>query len=880
MSQSESNANRGPAPLHRYRPLAVGAAGLVALPVAMHLMGLSTNTATQVVCLAIAALGLNMLVGFTGLTSFGHSAWFGIGAYAAAISQKHWFAGQIALPLAFAVVCVAALSALVGVLILRRRGVYFALLTLALVALTYTVAFRWTALTGGEDGLGGLARGGFAAVPLDNGNVYYAFVALVAFGVLYGLLRVTRSPFGHVLVAIRENQQRATFQGYHVDRYRLAVFVLSAAVTGLGGALLAFLNYLVSAESVSVAFSGELLAMVVIGGMHHILGPALGVLFYILFRELFSIWTGNWLLWFGMVFVGFVLFSPEGLTGIWAKIRRRLRPPPEESAAMSGRRITEGLPLPACLRPAGTQGPVLEVDAIARHFGGIRAVSDASLAVRAGEIHALIGPNGAGKTTLFNVASGMFAPDAGKVMLHGQRIDGREAHEICRQGLARSFQITNLFKGLSIYENLRLSLQARHPARFNAWRDVDSYPEIHAETAELVKFLGLEGIEGIQGGELSYGGQRLVDLGIALGSKPRVLMLDEPLAGLAAAERERVSGLVRKVAADIPVLIVEHDIDRVLGFSQTVTVMNQGEVLMSGTPEEVRKDRRVQEVYTGSGTPPRATRAAQGAADATGAARGAPDATGAAPEPGAASGPARAHTPLLRFERVNTFYGKSHILTDATLDVRAGEIVALLGRNGAGKSTLLKSIAGLVPPASGTVEYDGRDIARMPAPDIARLGIGYVPQGRGLFAGMTVAENLALGRLARATDGKNGVVWSEQRIFEYFPRLEERMHVAADYLSGGEQQMAAVARALSGNVKLLLLDEPFEGLAPSVVQELFRVFDRLRGEASIVIVEHNLDLVLALADRVFALERGVVFHQGPAEPLLKDLDYRKQILWL
>src|ERR1700704_3822887 len=168
----------------------------------------------------------------------------------------------------------------------------------------------------------------------------------------------------------------------------------------------------------------------------------------------------------------------------------------------------------------------------------------------------------------------------------------------------------------------------------------------------------------------------------------------------------------------------------------------------------------------------------------------------------------------------------------------------------------------------------------MPAPDIARLGVGYVRQGRGLFAGMTVAENLALGRLARKTDGSNGVVWDEARIFEYFPRLKERMHVAADYLPGGEQQMAAVARALSGNVKLLLLDEPFEGLAPAIVQELFGVFDRLRGQASIVIVEHNLDLVLALADRVFALERGAVFHQGPAGPLLKDLDYRKKILWL
>ena len=290
-----------------------------------------------------------------------------------------------------------------------------------------------------------------------------------------------------------------------------------------------------------------------------------------------------------------------------------------------------------------------------------------------------------------------------------------------------------------------------------------------------------------------------------------------------------------------------------LGFSQRVTVMNQGEVLMAGSPDAVRADRRVQEVYTGKGTPP-----LQGKA--------------------ASAGPARA--PCLVFGGVNAFYGKSHILNDATLDVREGEIVALLGRNGAGKSTLLKTIAGLVRAASGQIEFGGRDIAALPAPDIARLGIGYVPQGRGLFAGMTVADNLALGRLARPTDGRSGVAWSEEEIFEYFPRLKERMHVAADYLSGGEQQMAAVARALSGNVKLLLLDEPFEGLAPAVVQELFSVFDRLRGRVSIVIVEHNLDLVLALADRVFALERGAVFHQGPAERLLHDLEYRKQILWL
>jgi ABC-type branched-subunit amino acid transport system ATPase component/ABC-type branched-subunit amino acid transport system permease subunit len=841
-------------PAQKYRPLLLASLALVVLPLILPPLGLSLNTGTMVVILAIAAMGLNLCVGYTGLVSFGHGTWFGIGAYAAGLIQLHWFGGEIWLPLLLSMVFVALVSAAVGVIVLRRRGVYFSLLTLALAALTYTIAFRWSEVTGGEDGLPGLKRGAVGPLSLDNALTYYITVALIGLAVLYALLRLSRSPFGHVLVAIRENQLRATFQGYPVERYKLAVFVISAVVTGLAGALLAFQTYLVSAEAVSVPFSGELLAMVVIGGMRSMLGPPLGALFFILFRELFSIWTANWLLWFGLIFVAFVMYSPDGLIGIWRTLMRRFRPAPEEGAAMSKRRIYEGLPLPAFLRPESLKGTVLEVSGIAKHFGGIRAVSNASLTIGAGEIHALIGPNGAGKTTLFNLISGLYPTDAGTIKLGGREIQGVPSEQICHRGLARSFQITNLFRGLSIYENLRLSLQARSAMRFNLWRDIDAYPEIHAETAELLKFLGLEGIEQIEGGELSYGGQRLVDLGIALGSKPQVLLLDEPLAGLAAAERERVSNLVKNVAANIPVLIVEHDIDRVLGFSQQVTVMNQGEVLMTGSPDAVRVDRRVQEIYTGTGIPE--------------------------VEHSRSDEVQRQAAQILRFEAVNTFYGKSHILRDATLDVREGEIVALLGRNGAGKSTLLKTLAGLVPLASGAIEYEGRNIAGLPAPDIARAGIGYVPQGRGLFAGMTVRENLSLGRLARKTDGSHGVVWSEEQILDYFPRLKERINIAADYLSGGEQQMVAVARAMSGNVRLLLLDEPFEGLAPTVILELFRVFDLLRRHTSIVIVEHNLDLVLALADRVFALERGAVFHQGPAAPLLTDLEYRKKILWL
>src|SRR5664279_5071078 len=671
----------------KYQPLLLAAISLVALPFVMHVLGLSVNTAAMVVILAVATMGLNMCVGYTGLVSFGHSTWFGIGAYAAGLLQLHWFPNQMWLPLLLSMIIVAVASTLVGFVILRRRGVYFSLLTLALAALTYTVAFRWSDVTGGEDGLGGLKRGSIGTFSLDDGLTFYIVVALIALAVLYVLLRVVRSPFGHVLVAIRENQIRATFQGYPVERYKLGVFVLSAVVTGLAGALLGFQTYLVSAEAVSVPFSGEILAMVVIGGMHNMLGPALGALFFILFRELFSIWSSNWLLYFGLIFVAFVLYSPGGLVGIWAKITRRWRPVLEEAAAMSKRKIYEGLPLPPFLLPKGAQGTVLDVDGVSKHFGGIRAVSNASLTIGAGEIHALIGPNGAGKTTLFNLVSGLFPPNSGTVHLNGRNIQGLASHQICHQGLARSFQITNLFRGLSIYENLRLSLQAQRAMRFNIWRDIDSYPEVHAETVELIRFLGLEGVEEIEPGALSYGGQRLLDLGIALGSKPHVLLLDEPLAGLAAAERERVSSLVKKVAANIPVLIVEHDIDRVLGFSQRVTVMNQGEVLMTGAPNEVRADRRVQEIYTGTGTPPVTSRV-----------------SGEAPG-----------TQVLRFERVNSFYGKSHILNDATLDVREGEIVALLGRNGAGKSTLLKTLAGLIRPASGTIEYEGHDIAGMPA---------------------------------------------------------------------------------------------------------------------------------------------------------------------
>ncbi len=366
---------------------------------------------------------------------------------------------------------------------------------------------------------------------------------MIAFAVLFALQRVVRSPFGHVLVAIRENEQRATFQGYDTDKYKLLAFVLSTTVTGLAGALLIFLHRLAAAESTTVAFSGELLAMVVIGGMRSFLGPALGALFYLLFRELFSIYTDNWLLWFGLIFVGFVIFSPTGPGRHLGQAQAPLAPAARGERGDEPAQDLRGpaaAGLPAARRRS--QARCSRSTGVDKHFGGIRAVSGASLTRRSRPGARADRPQRRRQDDDLQPRSrACSTPDRGTVRLHGQAIHHLPPDRICQQGLARSFQITNLFKGLTIYENLRLSLQARHAARFNFWRDIDSYAEIHAETAELMKFLGLEGIEDTLGGDLSYGGQRLVDLGIALGSKPQVLLMDEPLAGLAAGERERVS---------------------------------------------------------------------------------------------------------------------------------------------------------------------------------------------------------------------------------------------------------------------------------------------------------------------------------------------------
>ena len=463
-------------------PLLIAALALLALPPLLLALGLTMTSATEVVIFATACMALNILVGHTGLVSFGHGAWFGLAAYAAALLQRNWMHDQFFAPMIAGVLIVATVAAAFGFLILRRRGVYFSLLTLALAAMLYAVSFRWTEVTGGENGLGGITRPTLAGFNLESSTVYYWLVAGIAFLVLILLWRFHHSTVGSVLVAIRENEQRARFLGYPTNRYKLAAFVLSASLTGLAGILLLFQNRMTSADPISVAFSGDLLAMVVIGGMRNFLGPALGALFFILFREFLGIYTENWLFWFGLVFVGFIVFSPTGLVGVGARLMAPFRKPTIDDAAMSARFI-EVLPLPEFLRPKSRiDGAVLSARHIVKSFGGIKAVQGIDIAIADRTLHALIGPNGAGKTTAFNLLSGLYPPDEGTVSLLGQPISGHTPESIARAGIGRSFQITNLFPALSVGENIRLAVQARHPRRFDPFTPARSIEAINTET--------------------------------------------------------------------------------------------------------------------------------------------------------------------------------------------------------------------------------------------------------------------------------------------------------------------------------------------------------------------------------------------------------------
>jgi len=821
-------------------------AWFLVLPLLMVAVQSTVSLATEIVVFSLLAIAYNLLMGYTGLVSFGHSAFFGIGGYAAGLAQLHLAKGMVA-PFLAGVLGATLAGAGIGFLLMRKRGVYFSLLTLAFTQMFFYIVYGATTVTGGENGLGGIERFPLVAGPLrlDLGDkrAYYYASAVLAAGAIYLLWRVVHSPFGRVLEAIRENEARASFVGYDVKRYKLTAFVVSCAFSGAAGALYTFLLNFAYPESLHVTMAGEIVAMTLVGGMRSFVGPAVGAAVFVFMRDTLSSWTENLLVYFGVIFIAFVMFSPNGIVGVFQRLFGLARRDPMGAGVTTP---SAGAPAaaPAERSPRPRGEALLEVEDLAKHFGALAAVDGVSLAVPRGELRSIIGPNGAGKTTLFNVLTGLLPADRGQARFCAAAITGLLPHQIVAAGVSRSFQIISIFHALTVFENVRIAAQAKHRCRFAMLTDAGSYADLNAEALRLLRAVGLRDRAFEIADTLSHGDQRLLEIAIALATRPELVLLDEPLAGLAAHERLRVADLIRTLRRSVTIVLIDHDIDAVLALSDRITVLHQGRVIAEGAPAAIQQNAEVQTAYLGhlmlarEATPP---------------------------------GARRAPAPLLRVTSVNTFYGKSHVLHGVSLDVFPGEVVALLGRNGAGKTTTLATITGVVPPRDGRVAYRATDVAGRPPEAIARLGIGLVPQGRRIFPNLTVLENLTIAR--RGATG-----WTLERVFATFPRLHALRGARGATLSGGELQLLAIARALMGNVDLLLLDEPFEGLAPAIVEVVWTVLRELRGATTILLVEQNADLALALSDRAYVISNGSIVWEGDARTLHADQELRLKLL--
>ncbi len=457
----------------------------------------------------------------------------------------------------------------------------------------------------------------------------------------------------------------------------------------------------------------------------------------------------------------------------------------------------------------------LEAGGLTIAFGGVKAASDVSLRAEPGKVTSVIGPNGAGKTTVLNMLSGFYRPDAGSIAIGGREIGGAAAWRIARAGIARTYQTTQLFGSMTVAENLAIA----------------------GGSGELLAFAGYRGDVDARAADLPHVDKRLVEIARALAMRPAVLLLDEPAAGLSREDKARLATLLRRIAdSGVAVVLVEHDMPVVMGISDTVIVLDAGVIIASGAPADVQRNPAVRKAYLGE----------EGAR---------------AP---AARAPRAAGEPYLAVGKLEAGYGAEPVLKGVDLHVRETEVVAVLGANGAGKSTLMRAIAGLLRPVAGGIAFGGEDVARLPAHKIAPRGLALVPEGRQVFPELSVLHNLELGAFRRKEDVGRDIA----AVLERFPRLRERLHQRAGLLSGGEQQMLAIARGLMARPKLLLLDEPSLGLAPAVINELFAALDRLRAEsATILLVDQMAGLALGLADRAYVIEGGRIVASGAASEI-------------
>jgi branched-chain amino acid transport system ATP-binding protein len=802
--------------------------------------GYDLLVAYEIAQLAALALAWNVMAGYGGLVSLAVAAFVGIGSYATAklsISAGFALVPSILAGGVFAVV----FAMLVSVPMFRFRGLYFTIGSLVLASALGIFMVNY-------NGLGGNAGLTFTDVAPTPTQLYQlaAGCAVVA---MLGTALIVRGRLGLGLMAVRDDEDVAERVGVATFRTKLVSFVLSAFVIGLIGGLQAQkLGHIEPYGSFALTWTINAVNAAIVGGIGTIVGPVVGAAIVVELSERLANHPETHLMIIGALLIAIIRFAPAGIWGtalrFGAPALRRVLPPwllPRSAGAALGEPpLADPVPAARAEEPEAPSAPrrerapdgtvLLRARGVGKAYGGVKAVDGVDVDICAGEIVGVIGPNGAGKSTLIGLLSGAIAGE-GRVELFGQDVARVGAQGRARRGIGRTHQVPRPFGRLTVQENL-LVAQLHGAGRGRA--------AAHAEAQRILVRCGLADLADIPAGELGLLRLKRLELARALSTHPRILLLDEIGAGLIESEIQELIALINRLRDEVEaIVVVEHILDVIRETCDRAVVIDRGSKLAEGTPEAVLGDPKVAAVYLGT--------------------------SGGEEVHHERDRPAPSDRPLLEVHGIAAQYGAFRALQDVSFSVGAGEVLALLGANGAGKTTTARAISGMIPITAGEIRFDGARVDGLGAHQLVRHGVAHCMEGRRIFGELSVEENLLLG--GRSAPSR---VERERRlgeVYELFEALREHRANSGAELSGGQQQMLAIGRALMAAPRLVLFDEISLGLAPIMVDRLYAALAEInaRGMAMIVI-EQNVERGLALADQVAVLERGRAALTGtPAE---------------
>jgi branched-chain amino acid transport system permease protein len=619
--------------MRRQRPFlveALTAIGLIAAPFILPYLDFTPTTMSRIIVWGLFGIGFDILFGFTGLLSFGQSAFYGTGGMVAAYLLTVVGFPYVVLAIIVGTIVAAIIGYLVGLIALRRTGIYFAMITVAIAEVFYFVEFNpLSEYTGGENGLPGVPTPTYSlgshVIHFNTDWMLYAFFAFWYFLGIVIALRIVRSPVGVIFSAIRDNPLRAAAVGHNVHGYKLTAFVIAAAYAGFAGGLLGVLQGFMPPEAFTFDTSGQLVIQTAIGGAGTLFGPLLGATVWLYLSDFFqnTLHLGaTWKLVLGVVFVLLVCFLRRGLIGAIKDLygfatRSYARVPVKETVApvtdltaeeeqrIARIEIAKAAPapaMPALSREDGKpSGPILQATGLTKHYGGLAANNDINFTVNRGELRGIIGPNGAGKTTFFKMLTCEVPPTAGKIVFEGRDITGFDVTDVCQLGLTKSYQVNQLFTRLTVRENLIIPALAelRGKFRLDMFRRLTKIPGLAEQVERTLELVNLTARADTPVAALAYGEKRRLEVGLALASSPSFLLLDEPLAGMSPRERVEMIQLLKSIRQGRTMIVVDHDMDSLFELVEHITVLQEGRVLVEGTPEQIKGNKAVQEAYLG-----------------------------------------------------------------------------------------------------------------------------------------------------------------------------------------------------------------------------------------------------------------------------------------